>query len=389
MTQDELAEKAQLSLSVVKKIEQGHSARMDTYHQLARALGVETIKLMVSASPQPVEQSVDDTVLAEMRSAINPPIALNGRPIYGTADGDHADLRSLSKAVASVATAYHADRYDDLADLLPALVRSAHHHVDAYDTGNDRREALRLRADITGLAGRYLIQIRAHDLALNALHASLRDALEIEHIPLAAAAVSGQAHAMLRQGRLGEVEDLCSSAADELEPKVSTATENELAAWGWMLLRASAAAARNNRPEEARDYLKVARAAAAPLPQEHQTVDYKTFGQLTVALKGPENAMIADQPDRALELSEELPRHTGKTKPEEWDRHQLDVAQAHVRTGNADRATEILTTIRKQHPAWLRYQQPARDTVRTILSTRPRMPSNEQRQLANFLDIQD
>jgi hypothetical protein len=145
---------------------------------------VETVWFVSAGSPEPVEQSVDEFVLADMRSAINPPISLNGRPMFGTADGDQADLHRLGKTVASVATAYHADRYDDLAGMLPALVRSAHHHVDYYDTGNDRRTALQLRADITGLAGRYLIQIRAHDLALNALHASLRGALEIGHMPL-------------------------------------------------------------------------------------------------------------------------------------------------------------------------------------------------------------
>lgn len=40
MTQGDLAERSGLSLAVVKKVEQGGSARVETYHKLARVFGV-------------------------------------------------------------------------------------------------------------------------------------------------------------------------------------------------------------------------------------------------------------------------------------------------------------------------------------------------------------
>jgi hypothetical protein len=325
-----------------------------------------------------------------MRAAINPPIGLNGRPIYGTADGDDPDLGRLRKAVSSMARAYHADRYDDLAAMMPALVRSAHHHVELHDIGHDRYEALRLRADITGLTGRYLIQIRAHDLALIALHASLRDAVEIGDIPLAAAAISSQAWAMLRQGRLGEVERLCVTTADEIEPRMSTATPDELSGWGSLLLRAAAASSRNNRMEEAREYTAIAGTAGTRLQREHEDLaGHIAFGPLTTALKGTEIEVLADNPDKALDLARKVPHEAGRTNTSDWNRHRLDVARAHIRVGNADKATEILTSIRRRHPEWMRYQQYARDVVRELLAARSRMPSDEQRQLADFMKIQD
>ncbi|MDP9866353.1 MULTISPECIES: helix-turn-helix domain-containing protein [Streptosporangium] len=388
MTQEELAKASNLSLQVVKKIEQGGSARLETLHQLARTLGVVTLTFVGPTSPEPMEDNHDDVVLADMRSVINPPMGLSGRPIYGTADSDNLDLSRLSAAVKVVAGAYHADRYDDLASFLPALVRSAHHHVDGYADSQERHEALRLRADVVGLAGRYLIQIRAHDLALMALHASLMDALEIGDTALAAAAVSGQAHAMLRQGRLAEVERLCRETAEQIEPQLSKATPNQLAAWGWMLLRASAAAARNNRPQEAQEYHGMAAAAAAPLQREHHTVDYKTFGPVTVALKAVENALVAGDPVRALELSAPLRRGDDMTS-EEWDRHLLDEARAHVQTGGVDSATEILLELRGRSPRWLRYQQLGRDTLRDVLVARTRTLSEEQRALADFMGIRE
>lgn len=389
MTQEELAERAGLSLAVIKKLEQGGTCRMETYHQLARALGVTTVWFASAGSPEPTEATVDDVVLADMRSAINPPIGMTGRPLYGTADGDHPDLARLGGAIATVAAKYHADAYDDLARFMPALVRSAHHHVDLHDTGDQHREALRLRADILCLAGRYLIQVRAHDLALIALHASLRDAVEIGNIPLAAASVSSQAWAMLRQGRFAEVERLCVDTAGQIEPKMSKASPDELSGWGYLLLRAAAAAARNNRVEEAREYVRAAGAAGARLGRQHEDLaGHVAFGPLTTALLGPEIELLDGHPDRALELARDIPRDVGAGNTSGWDRHRLDLARAKMQTGDPEKATEIMQTIRVEHPSWLRYQQYGRDITRELLETRPRMPSQAMLDLADFMNIE-
>lgn len=388
MTQEELADAARVSLGVIKKLERGGNARMETLHDIARALGVVTVTFAAPTSPEPQEEAADELVLADIRSAISPPVGLGDRPLYGTADGDEPDLARLRRAVSKVAAAYHADRYDDLARIIPALVRSADYHVGAHDQGTEQTAALRARADVLSLAGRYLIQVRAHDLALTALRSSLRDATAIGDMPLAAAAISAQAHAMLRQGRLAEVERLCADTAQEIEPQMSRAEPDELSAWGWMLMRASAAAARNNRPQEAREYLNLAAAGAARVGVEHPTVDYRTFGPVTVQLKRAENAVIGGQPDQTIEVARQLPGDIDQTMPEEWQRHRLDHALALVRTGSPDRATDVLDELRQRRPHWLRYQQYGRDAVREILKTRPRMPSERQRALAEFMNVE-
>ncbi|MEV5707271.1 helix-turn-helix transcriptional regulator [Actinoallomurus sp. NPDC052274] len=388
-SQEELAEVSGVSYAVIKKIEQGGNVRMETLHKIAKAFGVVTVYLVAPSSPEPTEAAVDDLVLAEMRSAIHPPVSITGHPIFGLTEAGAPDLAGLRRAVNNVATAYHADRYDDLAGAMPALVRSAHHHVEAFDTGDEQNEAVRLRADITGLAGRYLIQIRAHDLALIALQTSLRDAIKIGDTPLAAAAVSSQAWAMLRQGRLGEAEQLCVKTADEIEPKMSTATPDQLSSWGWLLARAAAAASRNNRPREAREYAAVARTAGARLEHEHEDLaGHHNFGPVSAAVMGPEIEILADQPDAALRLANQIPRDAGRANTSTWNRHLLDVANAHVATGNADKATDIMDALRRQHPEWLRYQQYGRDVTRSILSKRPRMPNEAQRQLAEFMNVE-
>ncbi|TYK51229.1 hypothetical protein [Actinomadura decatromicini] len=264
---------------------------------------------------------MDEVVPADLRSAINPPCGFGGNPLYGTADLDHPDLGRLGRAVDAAAEKYHGDDYDGFAAVMPALVRSAHHHVDAYDTGGDRREALRLRAHVTGLAGRYLIQIRAHDLALIALRTSLRDALEIGNIPLAAASVSSQAWAMLRQGRLDEVQQLCVDAADQIEPKTSAAARGELSGWRYLLRRAAAAASRNNRAAEAGEYARRAATADARLgEQTHDSARPKTFGLLARI------EIFDDRPDKAVQPVQDTSRGVGRVTTS-TDRHRLGMSK--------------------------------------------------------------
>ncbi|WP_344897697.1 helix-turn-helix transcriptional regulator, partial [Nonomuraea antimicrobica] len=74
MTQEDLAEASGISISVVRKVEQGGSARMETYHALARALNVVTMTFVRAGAPEPVLDSTSELVLAPMRAAVAPAI---------------------------------------------------------------------------------------------------------------------------------------------------------------------------------------------------------------------------------------------------------------------------------------------------------------------------
>ncbi|WP_026123261.1 helix-turn-helix domain-containing protein [Nocardiopsis chromatogenes] len=384
MTQERLAEAAHLALPTIKKIEQGGSARMETFNAIARALGKTTLAFATPAAPTPGDDSPDAS-LAAIRAAINPPTGITGDPLLNLGS-DEPDLVMLGRATKSVSLAYYADRYDDVARLAPSVIRSAHLHVRELD-GRDKDEAHRLRADILGVAGRYLIQVRQHDLALTALRDSLRDALEIGHQPLAAAAISSQAWALMRQARFSEVEALCVRTADEIEPRMSRATSDQLSAWGWLLLRAGAAAARNNRAEESREFHSMAASAAARLHEEVDTAEHLMFGRTTVQLKTIESELVTGHPDRVLEQSEHVPGDVGERLKTGVNRHRIDQAKAHLQTGDPGAALEVLQGLRQDAPEWLRYQQAAREVAEDILAAPKRMPSAEQRELADFLGV--
>lgn len=388
LSQEELAAKAELSVDVIRKLERGGTARMETYSALARALGVVTLVFVTPGSPEPQTHGSPqhDIALADIRSAINPAAGLDGK-LLRHIGADTPDLDMLTQAANVLGAAYHADEYDKVARLSPAVVRSAHLHVAELD-GREQEQAQRLRADALNVVGRYLIQVREHDLALIALRDSLNDAVAVGDEVLAAAAISSQAWALMRQGRFAEVEEVCAASADRVEPRLSKATPDQLSAWGWLLLRASAASARNNKPDKAREYLRFAHLAASPLPEETPVQGgHARWGPVTVGTKGPEMELVAGAPDTALRLSEGIPRDAGETMRSDWHRHRTDVAKAKVMTGDVDGATGILTELRLEAPEWLRYQQSARDTASDILASRGKMPTQEQRDLADFLGV--
>jgi transcriptional regulator with XRE-family HTH domain len=382
LTQEGLAEAAHMHPNTVRKIEQGGTASMETYHRLARALGVSTGRLIAGQPARRQDHGDDNKVsLLAMRRAISPPVGLDGRAALPDEEPDLSDLRGAAEAFAR---SYHSDQYGDMATLVPGLVTSAHTAVAHYAHTPRAAEAHQVRSEILQLAGRYLTQVRAYDLAQMALTDAVRDAAAAEDRLNAAASIIGQAWVLLRQGRLDEAEELSTVTADQVEPRVSRASGEELAAWGWLLLRASAAAARNNRPHEAREAITLARTAGTALGTEvtHRLRGWVSFGPTTVEFKAIEAEMIADRPDRVLAMSKPLAQ--GSSTSDNWNRHRLDVAKAYARTRRDQEATQVLAGLLRTSPEWLSHQRLAEDTFAEVRGRRKRSLTSDQRKLATL-----
>lgn len=388
LTQDELAERAGLSLGVVKKIEQGGNGRLDTYHALARALNVRTSTLFDAGAPHATTRTDDDKVdLMPLRQAITPPVGATGRLLLGGTVELEPDLANLRATAVALAVSYYGDDYSRTATFLPALVNSARSAVDFYDGGPEHTEALGIRSDVLQLVGRYLTQVRAYDLAHTAIRDALTDAASARDRGRAASAVYLEGWLLTRQGRLDEAERLTVATAEEVEPRISRASKAELGVWGRLLMRSSAAAARNNRPREAREMLRLASTAGAALGGAVASSPYGwgKFGAPVVALQAVENLMVAEQPRRALGLSLRVRAVGSSATANTWNRHRLDVAQAHVMLRQPDEATDVLASLRGEAPEWLRHQRMARDTFeRSLRASGRRKLTGRQRELAGF-----
>lgn len=390
LTQEQLAERAGISVETIGKLERNErtSARMSTLAAVARALGVPTSGLIGDASAAAARAEPDHRPLSLMpvRRALMPVTALPGTPVPPTVDGtgEPPGLDQLRATLRGVDQAYHRNDYATALATLPALIVNARAAVTASDEA-ERSRAHALVARTCHLTGNLLIQLRAGDLAYLALTSAL-EAADAAGDPVTGAAVlQGMNWLLLRQGRFGEAEALAIRSADRLEPRFSRAQPDELAAWGWLLMVGAAAAARDNRPDDALEMIDAAAAAAVriggrPLVGDHLMM-MSGFDAKRVEIQRVETAAVAGEPGQVLDLAGRMPGGPG-TVSSCWQRHRLDVAWAHAQLGRWTDATDVLIDLRERAPAWLRQQRYARDIVTTITTGRRRVMGRELADLA-------
>ncbi|WP_431924523.1 helix-turn-helix domain-containing protein [Micromonospora wenchangensis] len=390
LTQEQLAERSAVSVEVIRKLEQGSrgAARLDTLHALARALGVSTSALLGDASQAAARGEPDhrQLSLAEIRRVVAPVRGIDGAPLVVPAE-EPTDLATLRRNLHAADRVYHAGDYALALRVVPPLLVNV--RAAAGLAGDQRQdEAHDLLARAQHLAGGLLIQLRADDLAQTALSGALDAAQRAGDRVVAATVIRTMCWLLMRQGRIGESADLAVATADEVEPRLSRATPAELAAWGWLLLTAAAAQARDNRPDEVADLIGVAAAAAARIGERVPSSDHLMlvggFDNAKVQMQRAEAAAVAGDAGLVLELSALVPP-VPTISASAWRRHRLDLAWALAQLRRYGKATTVLTQLRDTSPTWLRQQRYARDIVDTIATGRRRAMTNELAALAELM----
>ncbi|MFI9639477.1 helix-turn-helix domain-containing protein [Micromonospora sp. NPDC051925] len=390
LTQERLAERASVSVETIRKLEQNErtSARMSTLNKLATALGVPTSALMGSAAHAQAmrEPDAEPLGLVDVRRALTPVSGLDGRSVVDDLEIGPPTATDVRRSIRAANTIYHANDYAAALTLIPGLLDEARTFVEVAD-GDERLGAHALASRAYQLAGRLLIQLRSVDLAHVALTAALDHARRSGDQLVGAAAVAPMCWLLLRQARFAEAEVLAVRTADHVEPRLSTASPADLAAWGFLLIKGASAAVRDARHDDARDMLDLAAAGAhrlgdRPSPDADLTGnDYSVEG---VHLMRVEAAVIAGRPDEALALAQQAQR-SPQVSPSSRQRHRLDVAFSHAQTGAYAEATGVLLDLRDQAPAWLRQQRYARDIVQSISERRRRAMTKELAELASLV----
>lgn len=366
LSQLELATAAGMSLSLVKKLEQGAiaDARLETLRRFAVVLRVPTSHLVAGPEqPDPVTPERWDDV----REALYRPAPA----------GEEATPHGVLASLAALMPAWRANEYSLVHDMLPGLIR------DALALDGDGRMA---RSRVLNATAWLLTMTRQFDDALTAARLALDAAPDVLD---SMAAVGVMAWCLLRQGRLEEAGSLAVEWADRAEPRFSRAADAELAAYGKVLLYVNNAMVRDNRPGEAEDALSLARAAAAKIrrdiPANASTT--MTFGPAQVAIIGVENASLTGQPDRVLSLAGRIHGPAlAQVEPAQRLRHRLDVAGAHVSLRHYAEGIGVLREINDAAPEWLLHQRYARDILGRIIDKR-RTLTPEMRDLADAVRL--
>ncbi|MFI2300198.1 helix-turn-helix domain-containing protein [Actinacidiphila glaucinigra] len=372
-TQRELAEASGVSLSLIRKLEQGEKTdtRMETARRLAVALHVPTTALLVHHGEDAADAATLDHWDGVRRALLAPTL---------TGPDEPPTLRGMREAIEAAVPLFANDKFAELTAVLPGLLRDANALVDVTAEGR------RVRGRLMQLAGWLMTQTRQFEAADIALARAMDDAADRLD---GAATASTECWLLMRRGRVGEARELAIRWADEAEPmRMSRATPDELSAWGWMLLRVSAASIRDARPGEAESALRLARSAAVATGREWAPGgDFlRAFGPVTVALKAAENAMVSDRPDLVLRQAERIPKKGLRPTSNNWNRHRLDVAQAYVSQRQYADAVGVLQEVRGNAPQWFPSQRYARDILGQVIAKR-RTLTPDMRELADAVGL--
>lgn len=367
LSQRELARLSGVSHSLISKLEQGErlDTRTETLRRLAASLHVPTMALLGDAPPappipdQPAWEPVHEALIAPVTADAAEPVTDEG----------------MTSALTGAVKLYHDNQYATLAAVLPGLLTDAQHSTPV------------IRSRVLQLTGSLMIQTRQRDTARLALTRSLADAETAGSTLDAASAIITTCWLLLMERQFGQVRTLALHWADRIEPKLSTASTAELSTWGWLLLRASAAAARDNRPDEAVQIMRLAEAAAIAVGRDRGSYHsyWTTYGPATVAMKQVENAVVEDKPDLALALAGHVPP-TLRPTSDNRNRHLLDVSAAHLQLRRYPDAFDVLYRLSREAPVWLENQQMAKDLLKKIVARR-RTLTPQMRELAQAVHL--
>lgn len=348
LTQDGLAQASGVSVDTISRLERGThaTARRSTLQALAVALRTDPGRLL---GIHPPEQDTADA--EQLRRAVN----TLDLPDFAEPT-EVLSLPELHDATSGAWSDYLAGRHTELLAGLPPLMvdtrRAVHTLADdhAAQAATLLATAYRLAAGLAGRLG--LIDLAAHAAhrALDAARHTTRPELD------EAAALRYLAWVLVRQGDLASAERIAVRAAERLDGGLMGRPDpDRVGVFGSLTFNAASAAARQGAADRADDLLSVARAAATRSGID-RTDETGVFGPRVAGMQAVDQAMRTGQPDRALQLAEQVPAAAG-TVPAFWEAgHRLHLAAA---CADLERWTDVadhLDAARTLAPQWTRVQ---------------------------------
>lgn len=229
LTQDELSERSNVSVDVIRQLEQGrkHSARLPTLHALANGLGVELTTLLGDPPAVSSTGESDGPKFVAVRRAIMP--ALWGP--RSEPPGAHFSLDHLREQIADGWTQYHSAEFDTVMKALPDLIADAR-AATASASEDDRKAGFAALGKVLQLAGHVAVRMGKTDLALISLERAIDAAGRSSDPLLLPMIVNSTAWTYQRQGRLEDALSIALRAADAMANAGHTETADGLKVWG-------------------------------------------------------------------------------------------------------------------------------------------------------------
>jgi transcriptional regulator with XRE-family HTH domain len=380
-TARELARRAQVSYSLLTKVESGSVPATPAFTgAVARALRVDVTRV----TGQPYEEPGAGTLQATVEPLRRALLAYDLPPLGDVRPRPAGELRATVNAASLLA---RQARYLQLGERLPGLLEELQAAISAADTSEQPALYALLAEAYGGVSG------LAHQLGYGDLRAVALDRIEW------AAHMSGDRLRVARTQWSRGASLMGVAAYDhglalmertrsELGPDMSVMDEAARSVYGSLHLRSAVLAARAGRRQESDAHLAEAREVAA-LVRDGANHYGMEFGAANVGLHEVSAAVEIADGTLAVRRAEGVQRagYLGSLPPSRLGHYQIELARGWLYHGDRHRALGALRRARRIAPQQARYHPMVRDTVQAIAYAEPR-PNEELRSFASWLGIE-
>lgn len=369
ITQIALAQDAGVSVSLLRKMEQGSRiASQPVVAALARALHVDVTTLTgqpydrEGPHPDRIHSAVPDLRRALAYWNLSTELETVPRP-----------PAELAQDAAQIATLYQLDRNFEVAQRLPALLMEAFAAVQDSD-GQEREVLFDALTGMFYAAHAVTYQSGYEDLSTIVEDRIAWIAAESGDPVLKAFASWVRTTSLMRLGAYDAGLQILDQAIDAVDPR----TQDDPAALrmvGSLHLRSAILAARANRPQDATAHVAEARQAAAHTGADTDN-DWRNlaFGRTNVEIHAVATAVESGDGPGALTLADEV-RFSGdvlRRLPIRVGHHHMDVARAQLWQGRTDSALASLEKAKRYAPQQTRRHPTTREVTRMLVRSHRR-----------------
>lgn len=357
LTQQRLADRAHVSLSLVKAVEQGRApATAGFVAAIAPVLGLTVYDLWGQPSPRYGQERAGVAALET---------AVMAGPALASDDPPHP-LDELADQVHEITRLRKNGRYDLISARIPDLIEDLHTVAVHQAPGADTERAQRLLAI-------------SYDDAMRCLHA-LGSPVAGQAAERAATAAEGSGDPLLVAHRTGWGIGLALmhrgsfAAATRLAERSLAAISEQPTGPGALTIRgtlhlrlAILAARRGDRPSSDL-HLDEAAAAAAHLPEISDLYD-TTFCAPNVQIHRVATAVELNDGTTAVSRDRPLPAGLAVVRKERLGHHYVDLARGWLLHGDRDKTFAALRTAREHAPQLVRYHPSVHETLVVLAET--------------------
>ncbi|MEV6422515.1 helix-turn-helix transcriptional regulator [Streptomyces sp. NPDC051662] len=384
LTQEGLSERADVSVDVIRQLEQRRkgSARLPTLHALSKGLGVELTSLLGDPPGVPSNGEGDPPQMVALRRAIMPPLYAPAPEPSGV---ETLTVELLRAEIADAWTLYHDAEFGRLMEILPGVIADARQTASA-GTGEERAGGQAALGKALQLGGHLSIRMGKTDLALSSLERAIA-AADASSDPLLGPMIANSvAWAYQRQNRLDDAIAVALHAADRVKSTRFDDAEG-VKVWGGLTMSAATSYARSRDYERADAMMRAAEKEAVRvgrMPTSEDSRMVSVFSKSSVRIERVRLAVQFGHPEEALKLAKGM--RLSKDTPPSWRTWLLlDVARAHTDVGNAEGAVKALESLRRFAPTWMRHHTLAVSIVEELWEL-PNRPTG-LRPIAEFLGV--